>query len=283
MRKSVGIITTGLVLIMLNSITTDQNVILKASSNSRVKSNVVVVTPTAITPVIKETITPIAETDVFNISEQYHKQMDASEYTGDFLPSLRYYFNGTDVRYNFCGVMTLLNVMDIIQGYNSIGAVELVNKYFVDNKGYIATSHEGRGTAFRASNGSMPPSSLYWMADKIGYNTGLWRMAVVYGTTDFILIAPIKKSDLSVVVDKAKTEVFNRGGVVIAHAGIKEGNHFMYWHFIVITDMIMTADGSVDMLIVDSMGADTNGYYGWVNSNDYFASITSLYGVIPTE
>ena len=47
--------------------------------------------------------------------------------------------------------------------------------------------------------------------------------------------------------------------------------------------MIITADGSVDMLIVDSMGADTNGYYGWVNSDDYFASITSLYGVIPTK
>ena len=282
MRKSIGIITTGLVLIMFNSITTDQNVMLKSSYNSVVKSNPIIVA-TAITPVIKETITPIAETDVFNISEQYHKQMDTGEYTGYFLPSLRYYFNGADVRYNFCGVMTILNAMDIIQGYNSIGAVELVNKYFVDEKGYIATSHEGRGTAFRASNGSMSPSSLYWMADKIGYNTGLWRMTTVYGTTDFILIAPVKKSDLSAIVDKAKTEVFNNGGVVIAHAGIKEGNHFMYWHFIVITDMVMTADGSADMLIVDSMGADTNGYYGWVNSNDYFTSITSLYGVIPTE
>ena len=287
MKKSIRAITTaGLILIMLNIIITDQNVILKSSSNSSVKNNPVVVTPTAIITAVK---TIVQITDTFNISTDYHKQMDAGEYTGDFLPSLRYYFNGADVRYNFCGVMTVLNVMDILQGYNSITAVELVNKYFVDEKGDIAMSHEGRGTAFRASNGSMSPSSLYWMADKIGYDTGLWRMAVVYGSTNFILIQPIKKSDLSAVVDKAKTEVFANNGVIIAHVGIASAGQFSYWHFIVIEDMKISISGDLELLIVDSMG-----YYGWVNANDYlvsaepynsdiFTGIVNLYGVIPNR
>ena len=286
MRKSTGIITTaGLVLIMCNSMATNQNAVQKSSSNFITKSNPVVIAITNTITAVK-TIIPIADTGEFDISAHYHKQMDDGEYTGYFLPSLVQRFGDADIRYNFCGVMTLLNTMDIIQGYNSMTAVELVNNYFADNSDNISNT------------GSMSPSRLYWTADKIGYETGLWRMNTIYGKTDFTLLEPVRKSELQQVVDKAE-EVFNNNGVAIMHVGIADHDQFSYFHFITVVDMKMNANGSVDMLIVDSMGAEHSGYYGWVNSSDYltslrpyndsrynpevFTGIINIYGVIPNR
>ena len=289
MKKSIIAITTaGLVLIMCNSITITRNPIQKSSSNFSVKDNAVVITTDTINVV--KNIVPMADTGIkYDISSYYHKQMDNSEYRYGFLYSVRDYFNGEDVRYNFCGVMTLLNTMDIIQGYNSMSATEIVNTYFVDDNGNIVPTYEGRGSAFRDSNGSMSPTSLYWMADKIGADTDLWHMTVVYGAVDFTLLEPVRKSDVEQIVEKAKTEVFANNGVIIAHVGIASAGQFSYWHFIVIEDMKISISGDLELLIVDSMG-----YYGWVNANDYlvsaepynsdiFTGIVNLYGVIPNR
>jgi len=289
LKKTITAITTaGLVLIMCNSVTITRNPIQKSSSNFRVKDNAVVITTDTI-DVVKN-IVPMADTGIkYDISSYYHKQMDSYEYRYGFLYSVRDYFDGEDVRYNFCGVMTLLNTMDIIQGYNSVSATEIVNTYFVDDNGNIVSTYEGRGSAFRDSNGSISPTSLYWMADKIGADTELWYMTVVYGAVDFTLLEPVRKSDVEQIVEKAKTEVFDNNGAVIAHVGIASAGQFSYWHFIVIEDMKINTSGDLELLIVDSMG-----YYGWVNANEYlisaepynsdiFTGIVNLYGVIPNR
>lgn len=228
------------------------------------------------------------------VESYYHKQMDYGEYEGYFSLATQKYFGSNDIRKNFCGTATLLNVLDImlannnqpISGYNF---VDIVNKYYIDYYGDIVNMYKN-GDPASNPNGSMNFTAMYWLADKIGKDTSLWEMKLVHGSNDSTYHEPIKKSDLSYWVETTQKEVFSRGGIVIMDIGRNGGSdQIAYLHFITVLDMVVNTDGSAQMLIVDSMGTDRNGFYGWVNSEEYttyglkeYTGILNIYGVIPT-
>lgn len=265
-----------------------------------------------------------SQAELEEINGFFHKQMDKNEYTGKFAPILQKYFGENDIRFNFCGPMTLTNVLDIMSDVRTgkpygMEVPDLVNKYFIDKNGNIAPILDN-GLAFYGSNGSMTPTALYWIAEKIGSDTGLWNMDLVYGTKNFERNTPVRKTELEAVVQKAKEEVFDKGGVLIMHIGRRkyttgketsmrpDMDVFDYYHYLTILDMKMNPDGSAEMLVVDSMGRNQNGYVGWVNSEAFtipwnetpplnaqgepmerqydpnvFTGIYNMYGVVPNS
>jgi len=256
--------------------------------------------------------TPIAGPEVENF---FHKQLDKNEYSGKFAPTITNYFGNQKIKWNFCGEMTLLNVLDIMSvqtnGKTSgMKVVDLVNKYFVDKNGKIVPdSPEDTGLVFYDGSGQMTPTSIYNMAETIGNDTGLWTMELVYGVNTNTSIEPVRKSGLEAIVKKANEDVFEKGGVLIMHVGRRSGwnsadgenvpikwGTFDYFHFITVLSMRMNPDGSARMLIVDSLGSDGKGFVGWVNTEAYttpgslekipydsstFTGIKNIYGVIP--
>ena len=238
-----------------------------------------------------------------NVANYYHKQMDQSEYIGEFSPAIKNYFGDNDIRYNFCGEMVLLNTLDIITeqktgNISGLSVKDLVNKYFVDKNGNIATIYQSKGYAFRTKSGDMSPTSIYRIAEKIGNDTNLWQMDLIYGTNDFTSTKPLQKTGLESIVNEIKKSVFDNDGILIMHVGIQANDKFSYFHYITVLDLKINNNGSVDMLIVDSMGTDYGGYYGWVNSeeyttplrpdnikysNDIYTGIYNIYGIIPTK
>jgi len=239
------------------------------------------------------TIPSISTPDPLNIQDYYHKQLDNSEYIGEFAPAIKTYLNG-DYAWNFCGVMTLLNALEYFyitqKGLDyPLSAIEMVNKYFVNDNGGMVYAYKDRGYAFRDPNGSMSPAAVYWLADKIGKDTGLWAMDILHGYNDFTPSVPITQDNLTDTVNLAQERVFSNGGVLIAHVGIASGEEFSYYHYLLILGM-RVSNGIPQMLIVDSMGADHNGFYGWVNINDYvidkdnpsvYTGLANLYSLIP--
>lgn len=227
------------------------------------------------------------------VKPTYHNQMDVGEYVGEFSLPVAQYFGNYDIRWNFCGAMSLLNVVEIMSGgQTELTVVEMVNKYFVEGD-KISSVHEGRGSAFRAPNGSMYPTAIYYMADKIGKDTGLWQTSVVYGSIDFTVKMSIEVADMSAVIAESKEQIFDKGGVLIAHVGIPSGGVFSYYHFLVITDMRLNNLNEPEMFVIDSLGKSFDGYAGWVNVSKYtipanyntviFTGIYNLYGITPLE
>jgi len=153
------------------------------------------------TPMITATMpfaTPTKYVEI--VKPTYHNQMNTDEYVGEFSLPVAQYFGNYDIRWNFCGTMTLLNTLEIMSGGQAdLTTVELVNKYFVEDD-KIASVYEGRGSAFRAPNGSMYPTAVYYMADKIGKDTGLWQTSVVYGSIDFTVKMPIELADMNAII-----------------------------------------------------------------------------------
>jgi len=94
-------------------------------------------------------------------------------------------------------------------------------------------------------------------------------------------------------LQKSKEQIFDKGGVLIAHLGIPSGGVFSYYHFLVITDMRLNNLNEPEMFVIDSLGKSFDGYAGWVNISKYtipanyntviFTGIYNLYGVIPIE
>jgi len=241
----------------------------------------------------------------------YHKQMDASEYKGHFLPVVKSVFDGYDVRSNFCGVMTLANVLDIMSErcmgeLSGITPVELVNKYFVDDYGKILLTYKNHEPSLNSKNGAMSHTALFWIADNIGKDTELWTTKLIFGNNNSTFTPPVLKSELPKVVSDLKEEVFDKGGIAIVSVSIngqwnenkseeilKDG-YPKYLHFVVALDMKMNDDGTARILVVDSMGSEHKGYYGWVNSSAYtfsptnynsqlYTGILNIYGIIPTK
>lgn len=223
----------------------------------------------------------------------YHKQMDYKEYQGNFLPSLQEYFGDNDVRWNFCGAMTLLNTLDImsqreLDETSGMTVVDLANQYFTKNGQVIFTYKNGDPAV--NPNGSMNHTAIYWLADRIGKDKNLWTMKLIYGTNDSTFKEPVKKNDLQAIA-KEMQNVFSQDGVIIMGVAVKGiDGKISYLHFITVLGIVMKRDGSAQMLIVDSMGKDHNGYYGWVNSEEYltynqdeYTGILNVYGVIPIK
>lgn len=250
------------------------------------------------------------------ISDYFHRQMDEGEYEGEFVPVIARYFGNWNVKYFFCGEMTLLNALDIMSvratgNTYGLGVVDLLNEYFVGENGEIVANPYGGGTVFYARDGQMTPAGVFHRAEAIGLDTGLWKTELIYGVNTYTAIEPVRKSDLEAIVKIAKEDVFDKGGVLIMHVGRRSGwdssedenapkkwGGFEYFHFITVLDMQMNSDGSARMLIVDSFGSDDNGFVGWVNSEIYttpgslngimydrsiFTGIKNIYGVIPTN
>ncbi len=229
------------------------------------------------------------------VSTYFHRQMDYNEYTNAFKPSLQKYFEGYDIRYNFCGTMTLLNALDIMSErqtshISEITAAELANTYYVDNYGEIINTYKNGDPAVNPS-GSMNDTAMYWLTDTIGQSTGLWSTKLLHGNNNSTWSDPVKKSELNQLISDAQV-IFNQSGILIISAGINHNSHYAYDHFLIVLNIRMNADNSAEMLIVDSMGADKQGFYGWVNSDDYFIStnegdqytgIMNVYGLIPLQ
>ena len=223
----------------------------------------------------------------------YHKQMDYNEYTGNLKPSLQEYFSGYDIRNNFCGEMTLLNVMDIMSQIelgspSDMNVVDMLNQYFTED-GEVIFAYKNSDRAANP-NGSMNNAAMYWMADKIGADKNLWTMSLIYGTNNSTWNEPVLKNDLSLIVDEMQ-DVFDQNGVIIMGVNIKGSNgKIAYAHWITVLGAKMNDDGSAQLLIIDSLGKDRNGYYGWVNSEEYltydqnkYTGINEVFGVIPVK
>ncbi len=225
--------------------------------------------------------------EAVDIESFIHRQMDSGEYQGDFAPAIKGFFGDRDVRGGFCGPMTLMAIMDFMSMKEvgtptGLGVVDMVNNYFVDETGNIKTVLNNQGLVFSSKFGMMSPASMYSMAEEIGSDLGLWNVEIVYGSTDFITREPIKKNNLDSFVKKTQEEVFDKGGVMMMHVIRKRGwdgveretinseyTGVKDYHFITVLDMQNNDDGTVDMLIVDSMGVEGEGFFGWVNSENY--------------
>ncbi len=222
----------------------------------------------------------------------YHKQMDENEYEKPFHPTLDDYFSDNDIRWNFCGETTILNVLDFMSIKKSgdrsgLKVVDLV-EYFIDESGNMVLAYKNN-PAIIDPNGMMSYTSIYWMADRIGKDTGLLNMSLIYGSNDSTWYDPLKKSDISQVVEQMK-DVIDDGGVLIVTGGINNEGKVAYYHAFMVTDVLMTAEDDFDMLIIDSLGKGKRGYYGWVTVSDYMATesderiytgIKEIYGAIP--
>ena len=150
----------------------------------------------------------------------------------------------------------------------------------------------------------MSHTAMYWLADKIGKETKLWNTKLIYGTNDSTWKEPIRKSDIKKIVEETNKSIFDKNGIIIMSVGINskwnseddenyipKGGKIAYYHFIVVLDMQMKPNGAVRMFIVDSMGSDHKGYFGWVNSeaytsqlpynNDVYTGIRNIYGLVP--
>jgi hypothetical protein len=243
----------------------------------------------------------------------YHKQMDNSEYKGYFSPAIKNVFGNTNIeviRSNSCGLMTLTNVLDIMSEkkkgeLSGITPIELANKYFVDDENKIILTYHNSEPALNSKVGLMSHTALYWLADIIGEDTKLWEMKLIFGNNNSTFTSPVQKSELVTMVANLQKEVFNKNGIAIfsvmingewnenySEEYILKDGYPKYMHFIVVMDMKMNKDGTARMLVVDSMGSEHKGYYGWVNSNAYtfapteynsklYTGILNVYGVVP--
>jgi hypothetical protein len=227
--------------------------------------------------------------EVLNDVNQIHLQHDEDEYLGEFNDVLGQHLHWNEEGVNYCGPATLLNLLDtfskIKNGTNSgLTIVDFMNEYLLDD-GAISMAYEDQGLIINR-NGTMSPRAIYGLSEQIAseYN---YDLRFLYGNENFIKNPPIKKEDLRSFVEENQG-FFDQGGVAImllsrnlAWEGEvnEEANPHVkvpgFYHYVLVTDMMINLDDSVSFLIADSLGVDGSGFLGYVRMDNNSYTIPS--------
>lgn len=217
---------------------------------------------------------------------EIHLQKNPEEYEGKFNPVLEQYIRFDKSGINNCGEATLLNLLDTLSmiktGKKSdLSILEFMNKYFISN-GQIAPAYNGEGLVINR-NGSMSPRAVYGLAEKIANEYG-YQIKILHGNEGLSSDnAPVKKDDLQKLVEENQ-EAFKNGGIAImlssrnatwegkenedAHPNVKILD---FYHYTLVTDMVINQDKTISFLNVDPLGLDGDGsiIYVRVDNNSY--------------
>ncbi len=220
--------------------------------------------------------------DVSNV----HLQTNPAEYMGEFDPVLGQYIRFDKSGLNYCGEATLLNLLDTLAimqtGKTSeLSILEFMNKYFIVD-GQLAPAYNNEGLIVNR-NGSMSPKAIYGLATKIA-DEYAYQIQILHGNENLDTNnPPVKKEDLSKLVTENQ-EFFQNGGIAIvlvsrsASWEAKENEEanpnvkiLDFYHYVLVTDMVINPDGSISFLVVDPLGFDGEGsiIYVRMDNNSY--------------